>query len=151
MTFAAYDVVDSEDSQYAAAWTSPTDTFTRGAGRAISRTRLLTGGAQYVHEFTPFSSDYVDFWGTVFSDAAQYAPSRWSNVQISFSGGRPERMYVGPNDSRVAECSFEGGDGCLAAERYTIDLIDYGVVVWITVEADADFPETLNTDAPLGN
>ncbi len=98
----------------------------------------------------------IDPWATVGSEPVPPSgtlTAMWggSSVEISFSGGRPERMDVGPSDSRVAECSFEGGDGCLAAERYTIDLVDSGVVVWITVEADADFPKALNTDAPLGN
>jgi hypothetical protein len=66
-------------------------------------------------------------------------------ARIRFRDGRVSDLTLVDPDGTEATCTFEGGDGCLPAQRFTIDLPQHGVVVWISVEADADFPES----APL--
>jgi hypothetical protein len=74
-----------------------------------------------------------------------------ADVRIRFAGDRPKELTVVREDEPEAACTFEGGDGCLAARRFTVDLLRHGVVVWITVEADADFPESFPADSLMGN
>ncbi len=71
-------------------------------------------------------------------------------VRIRFTDDRPTDLTVVRDSDDEAVCTFEGGDGCLAGRRLTVDLPRHGVVVWITVEDDGDFPEYVPTDLLLG-
>lgn len=82
VTFAC-EQAEENTYNYAAAWTSPTDNFSKKIGRAIASGRLNANGDQ-VYQVTTAAETYGSIFETVMADAMDKGPSRWTILDITF-------------------------------------------------------------------
>ncbi len=96
----------------------------------------------------------IDPWGVA---ATQDPPPRRAHatavtgdtIEVRFEGTRPTTLTVTGTGGERVVCSFEDGDGCVAARRYTVELSQQDVVLWVTLQAHGPFPESVPTDSLL--
>jgi hypothetical protein len=126
-----------------------------GAGEVIEETPSWDGwdgllgipeGSSGLFPLLPMLLDPWAAAGDSDGSIVEVATSAGEQVTLTFEGTNPTGLTVVDEGRERVVCSFEGGDGCLAAEEYTVDLIHDGVVMWMTVEADGAFPDLDHAD-----
>jgi hypothetical protein len=96
----------------------------------------------------------IDPWGVAATEdppprRAHAIAATGDTIEIKFEGARPTTLTVTGTGSERVVCSFEDGNECVAARRYTVELSQQDVVLWVTVQADGPFPELLPADSLL--